>query len=79
MRSQVCENLDELFEVYGRGNLVAIDNIKQIIFYVKHGCQPRFVWEKESEKGKMTCWFLKVETQFVWKKWMESRPDSKKQ
>ena len=55
MKSQVCENLDELFEVYGRGNLVAIDNIKQIIFYVKHGCQPRFVWEKESEKGKMTC------------------------
>ena len=79
MKSQVCENLDELFEVYGRGNLIPITDLGQTIFYVKHGCQPRFVWEKETEKGKVTFWFLKVETQFVWKKWKDNRPDSKKQ
>lgn len=67
-------SLDEAIDCYGRGNLIPIDSIKQQIFYAKHGCQPKFIWEKESEPGKLTCWYLKAETSWVYNKWLESRP-----
>lgn len=69
------KNLDELFECYGRGNLVAIDNLKQLLFYLRNGCQPRFVYEHEQKPGRITGWFLKSETNWVYKKWMESAPN----
>lgn len=68
-------SLDEAIECYGRENLIAIDCIKQIIFYTKHGCQPRFVWENEGKPGQITAWFLKNETNYVYKKWMDNRPN----
>lgn len=68
------ESLEEAVECYGRGNLIAIDNIKQIIFYTANGCQPKFVWENENQPGKLTCWFLKNETNYVYQKWMANRP-----
>lgn len=68
------ESLEEAIECYGRENLIPIDNIKQSIFYVKNGCQPRFVWEKEGQEGRMTFWFLKSETAYVFRKWMETKP-----
>lgn len=67
------ETLDEAIDCYGRENLIAIDCIKQIIFYTAHGCQPKFVWEKEGSQGKLTCWFLKNETNFVYKKWLANK------
>lgn len=77
MRTIDFETLEEAFECYGRNNLIPIDNIKQIIFYTKHGCQPRFVWEKENESGKITAWFLRDETSYVYRKWMENNPSRK--
>jgi len=74
MKTIDFESLEEAFECYGRENLVPIDFIKQQIFYAKHGCQPKFIWEKEGEPGKLTCWYLKSETNFVYKKWIENRP-----
>lgn len=74
MRIIDFKTLDEVFECYGRENLIAIDCIKQIIFYTRQGCQPRFVWENEDKPGKITAWFLKYETKFVYNKWMENRP-----
>jgi len=70
-------NLDEVFECYGRENLVAIDNLSQIFFYTQHGCQPVYVCEHELKKGRITCWYLKTETNFVYKKWMDNRPEKK--
>ena len=67
-------SLEEAIGCYGRENLIPIDNIKQSIFYVKHGCQPRFVWEKENSPGKVTFWFLKSETSYVYQKWLDSNP-----
>ena len=67
-------SLEEAIECYGRENLIAIDNIKQIIFYTSHGCQPKFVWEKENSPGKITCWFHKAETKYVYAKWLGNRP-----
>lgn len=68
------ENLEEAIECYGRENLVAIDNLAQIIFYTRHGCQPKFIFEHELKPGRITAWFLKSETNFVYKKWMENSP-----
>lgn len=68
------ETLNDAIECYGRENLIAIDCIKQIIFYTKHGCQPRFIFENETKPGRITAWFLKNETSYVYKKWLDSVP-----
>ena len=70
------KSLDEAIECYGRENLIAIDCIKQIIFYIKHGCQPRFVWENEGKPRRITAWFLKDITYYVYRKWMNNRPST---
>ena len=74
MRSIQFKTLDEVIACYGRGNLIAIDNIKQIIEYTKYGCQPKFVCENELKPGRISAWFLKSETAYVYQKWMESSP-----
>lgn len=74
MKNIRFESLEEAIECYGRENLVAIDTLKQIIFYCSHGCQPKFIWENENSPGKITCWYLKSETNFVYRKWCNSRP-----
>lgn len=69
-------SLDECIDCYGRGNLVAIDNIKQILFYTRHGCQPKFVCENEVKPGKICAWFLKSESAYIYKKWMGNDPSN---
>ena len=70
------ETLQDAFDCYGKENLVPIDLLKQIIFYTSKGIQPVFTCESEKEerKGQLVCWFLKSETQWVYKKWKENRP-----
>lgn len=75
MKSIDFQSLEEAIDCYGRENLIAIDCIKQIIFYTRHGCQPKFVWEKETKPGQITAWFLKNETNYVYKKWMANASD----
>ena len=74
MKSINFSSLSEAIECYGRENLIAIDNLRQIIFYTRHGCQPKFVFENELKPGKIAAWFLKHETSYVYKKWLESFP-----
>ena len=66
--------LNDAIECYGRENLIAIDTLKQAIFYTKMGCQPKFIYENETKPGRVSFWFLKAETAFVYKKWMTSQP-----
>ena len=70
------ETLQDAFDCYGKENLVPIDLLKQIIFYTSKGVQPVFTCESEKEerKGQLVCWFLKSETHWVYKKWIENRP-----
>lgn len=75
MKTIDFKTLDEVFDCYGRENLVAIDNIKQLIFYTSHGCQPKFLYENEVKPGKIAAWFLKNETNFVYRKWLKARPE----
>lgn len=75
MKNISFSNLEEAISCYGRENLIAIDMLPQIIFYTKHGCQPKFVFENELKPGKITAWFLKDETKYVYKKWGENAPN----
>lgn len=68
-------SLDDCIECYGRENLIAIDTLSQIIFYTKNGCQPKFVCENELKPGKISAWFLKNETMFIYKAWLKNRPN----
>lgn len=74
MKNISFDSLEEAIECYGRENLIPIDNIKQIIMYTRHGCQPKFVFENELKPGKITAWFLKDETRFIYRKWCENAP-----
>ena len=77
MKSIVFSSLEEAFDCYGRENLVAIDNLTQIIFYTKNGCQPRFVFENQTKPGRITAWFLKDETAWIYRQWMNNAPGKK--
>lgn len=72
MKKIEFSSLAEAIDCYGRENLIAIDNIKQIIFYTSNGCQPVFVFENETKPGKISAWFLKAETTYVYKRWMNN-------
>lgn len=74
MKNIGFKSLEECIDCYGRGNLVAIDNLSQIIFYTRNGCQPKYVSENQNKQGKISCWFLKSETLFVYKLWQNSNP-----
>lgn len=74
MKNINFKSLEEVIECYGRDNIIAIDCIKQVIFYTKFGCQPKFICENEVKQGKITCWFLKSETTYVYQRWLENRP-----
>lgn len=71
MKNINFETLDDAIECYGRENLIAIDNLKQAIFYTKHGCQPKYVSEHEYKPGKVSFWFLKPETTYVYNMWQK--------
>lgn len=75
------ETKQDVLDCYGENNLVPIDLIKQIIFYTSKGVQPVFTCESEKEgrEGQLVCWFLKSETQWVYQKWKENRPTSRKE
>lgn len=67
-------NLEEAKNCYGEENLIPISQLKQLLFYTKCGCQPKFIWESEKEDGKIVGWFLKSETTYAKKKWDNNRP-----
>ncbi len=70
-------SLEEAKKCYGEDNLIAIDFIKQLLFYAKLGCQPKFIWESEKQGGKIVAWYLKAETQYANNKWRETKPENK--
>lgn len=69
-------SLIEVFEHYGRSNLIAIDNLRQIIFYTANGYQPEYVCENGVKPNRITCWFLKEKTKDIYKKWQNNKPQS---
>lgn len=74
MKTIQFTTLDEAFDCYGRENLIPIDYLPQVIFYCQQGCQPKFVFENELKPGKMTFWFHKGESSYIYNKWRNSQP-----
>lgn len=70
------KTLEDVYNCYGKENLICLDLLKQIFFYTSKGVQPVFVCEsdKENRNGKLVCWFLKSETQWVYQEWKKNRP-----
>lgn len=77
MKKIEFKSLDDCIKCYGRENLIAIDTLPQIIFYTARGVQPKYVTENQVKQGKISCWFLKNETSFIYKLWQESHPKKK--
>lgn len=78
MKQYEFKSLEDLFECYDREDLIAIDTLKQAMFYVMQGVQPEFVWQKEDEPNRMTFWFLKKKTQYVFKEWQKTKKTENK-
>lgn len=71
---KLCFNLQEVIECYGIENLIPITNIKQILFYSKCGVQPKWIDESSENQGRIVAYYLKSESLFAFKKWMDNRP-----
>lgn len=71
------ETLSEAYDCYGKENLIPIDFLPQILEYARSGCQPIHICESDrpNKKGKIVCYYLKSETQYLYRKWLESRPE----
>lgn len=67
-------NLEEAKKCYGEESLIPISEIRQIIYYAKVGCQPKFVWESEKQDGKIVAWYLRSETIYARNRWQETKP-----
>ena len=74
MRNIKFNSLEDAFDCYGRENLVPLSNIRQVIEYTKYGCQPKFVYENELKPGMVTFWFLRAETEYLYKLWTKNNP-----
>lgn len=72
---KLFSNFQEVAECYGDKNLVPITNIKQILFYSKCGVQPKWIDESIENEGKIVAYYLKLESQFAFKKWMANSPN----
>lgn len=70
------KTLQDAYDCYGKENLIPIGKLKQAMFYITKGVQPVFTYpsEMEGKEDRATFWFLKSETQWVFKKWQENRP-----
>lgn len=69
------ETIEEVKHYLGSENLVAITNLKQIIFYCKLNIQPQWIDESIENEGRIVAYYLKSESQFAFKKWQDNRPN----
>lgn len=71
MEKAVYNSTNQVLDEYGREHLIAIDNLRQIIFYTRNGYQPLFVFENERKEGRLTAWFDRIDTKAIYQKWIE--------
>ena len=71
---KIFSNLQEVYECYGKDNIIPITNLAQIIFYTsKFQVQPKWVTESERNKGHIVCYFHKGETIKPYEAWMKNK------
>ena len=73
------KTLEEAESVYGKGSLVGISKIDQIIFYTRHGLQPELTLPSDKVDGHIVCWFHKNKTKLIYQRWNEERLKNEEQ
>nr|DAE86316.1 MAG TPA: translation initiation factor-like protein [Caudoviricetes sp.]DAQ99762.1 MAG TPA: translation initiation factor-like protein [Caudoviricetes sp.]DAX13862.1 MAG TPA: translation initiation factor-like protein [Bacteriophage sp.] len=74
--NKIFNSLDEVYECYGRENIIPITQLPQIIFYTsKWHVQPKWTEESERNPGHLCCFFHKGETKKCYEEWMKNRPN----
>ena len=74
--NKIFNSLDEVYECYGKENIVPITQLPQIIFYTsKWRVQPKRIEESEKNHGHLCCFFHKGETKKCYEEWMRNRPN----
>lgn len=71
---QIFKSLEDVYDCYGKSNIVPITNIKQIIFYTsKYRIQPKWITQSDRNEGHLVCYFHKGETKDAYEVWMKNR------
>jgi hypothetical protein len=77
IKKKIYKNASEMLEDY-EDSIVGLTYIPQVIFYIEHGEQPEYVFQKE-DGSKRTCfWFLKDKTRDLKKLWDATHGYSKR-
>ena len=75
IKKQIFDSLDEVKEAFGEDGIIAITEIKQVIFYIsRYNFQPVWISAYEIRKGRMAYYFIKAETKKPYTDWMTNRP-----
>lgn len=75
---KIFESIDDVYECYGRENIIPITNIAQIIFYTaRYKLQPKWIDESSENKGKIVCYFHKGETHKAFIEWTKNKPQKR--
>lgn len=75
---KIFNSIEEVYECYGKDNIVPITNLRQVIFYTskKYSVQPKWIEESTKTEGHMCFYFHKGETAKCYTAWMENRPQN---
>lgn len=75
IKKQIFDSLDEIKEAFGEDGIIAITEIKQVIFYIsRYNIQPVWISPSEKRTGRMAYYFIKAETKKPYTDWMTNRP-----
>ena len=64
---------NDVIDYYGKTNIIALINLRQILTYANWNVQPKFIYESEFDK-KLVAYYLQSETTEVWKRWLSNKP-----
>lgn len=72
--NKIFSSLEEVYECYGKDNIIPITQLSQIIYYTsKWHVQPKWTQESEHNPGHICCFFHKGETKKCYEEWMKNR------
>lgn len=75
--NKIFNSLDEVYECYGKENIIPITQLPQIIFYTsKWHIQPKWIQESDKNAGHLCCFFHKGETKKCYEEWTKNRPSN---
>ena len=75
IKKQTFDSLDEIKEAFGEDGIIAIPEMKLVIFYIsRYNIQPIWIAPSEKKSDRMAYYFIKAETKQPYTDWMTNRP-----